>query len=115
MIKELLREVMGEHTCDKRSSRSVIHEAVPDWNIESGFTEEDELWQADHRETLHEHAERTRKLLTDIFETDASIFLSFTIHSGATAALLHVLGHRDYRIPTGGLVPILVKATKVQI
>lgn len=112
-IKELLREVMGEHTCDKRSSRTVIHNAVPSWDIEPGFTEEDELFQVHHRETLQEHDARTQRFLDDIFENDRNSFISFTSHSGAEASLLRVIGHREFRLPTGGLMPIFIKATRI--
>ena len=111
-VKELMREVMGEHTCDKRSSRTVIHKAVPEWEIEPGFTEEDQLWQADHRETRAEHDGRTQELLDDVFDHDNHAFISFTSHSGAIASLLRVLGHRQMRLPTGGMMPVLIKATK---
>lgn len=113
IVKELMREVMGEHTCDRRSTRSVIHQAVPKWRIEPGFTEKDELWQADHRETHEEHDLRTKQLLDDVFShsSDERLFLSFTSHSGAIASLLRVTGHVEYRLPTGGMMPILIKAT----
>ena len=112
MIKELMREVMGEHTCDSRSTRTVIHNAFPKWDIESGFTEEDELWEADHRETDDEHDARTQKLLDDVFTHDDHTFISFTSHSGAIASLLRVIDHRRLKLPTGGLMPMLIKATK---
>lgn len=111
LVKELMREVMGEHTCDKRSSRTVIHDAVPEWEIEAGFTEKDELWQADHRETDAEHDVRTQKLLDDVFAHDGHSFISFTSHSGSIASLLRVVCHRQLRLPTGGLMPMLLKAT----
>lgn len=113
VVKELLREVMGEHTCDKRSSKTVIRTAVPSWEIEPGFTEEDELWLPDHRETISEHDARTQELLDDIFEHDQHTFIAFTSHSGAEASLLRVIGHREFRLPTGALLPLFVKATKI--
>lgn len=112
VVKEMLREVMGEHTCDRRSSRTVIHEAFPDWGIEGGFKEEDELWRADHRETHEEHDARSQALLDEVFANDQSLVLSFTAHSGTIASLLRVVGHREFRLPTGALIPVLVKATK---
>lgn len=113
IIKEMLREVMGEHTCDRRSNRTTIHEAFPKWTIEANFSEADELWQPDHRETHAEHDKRTASLLDDIFSHDASTFVSLTSHSGAIASLLRVTGHREFRLPTGALLPLLVKATSV--
>nr|POF01381.1 putative phosphoglycerate mutase [Quercus suber] len=112
IVKEMMREVMGEHTCDRRSSRSVIHNAFPEWSIEPGFSEEDELWQADHRETHDEHDVRTTKFLNDVFSNDESLVLSLTSHSGAIASLLRVVGHREFWLPTGALIPIMVKATR---
>ncbi|OQO02267.1 hypothetical protein B0A48_11821 [Cryoendolithus antarcticus] len=70
VIREMLREVMGEHTCDRRSSRSVIHELYPKFEIEKGFVEEDVLWQAEHRETNDEHDVRSRAFLEDVFERE---------------------------------------------
>jgi broad specificity phosphatase PhoE len=115
-IKEMAREVMGEHTCDRRSSRTKIHAAQPEWPIEEGFAEEDELWQANHRETYAEHDVRTLRLLEQVFANegkDASV-LSLTSHSGAIASLMRVIGHREFRLATGGMVPILIKVTKLK-
>lgn len=112
VVKEMLREVMGEHTCDRRSSRSALAEAFPGFEIEAGLSEEDELWLKDHRETHGEHDVRTRALLEDVFESDESLFVSFTSHSGSIASLLRVLGHQEFRVPTGGLIPLFVKATR---
>lgn len=114
LVKENAREVMGEHTCDRRSSRSAIHKAYPKWPIEDGFSEADELWQADHRETHAEHDKRTQQLLDDIFndEPDAKV-VSVTIHSGAIASVLRVTGHRIFPLPTGGLIPVLVRGRRI--
>ncbi|ROV95105.1 hypothetical protein VSDG_05843 [Cytospora chrysosperma] len=61
IIKEGLRERIGVHTCDRRRTRSWIHETYPDYEIEAGFTENDELWQTDNRESLDEHVARIKK------------------------------------------------------
>ncbi|KXT03027.1 hypothetical protein AC578_637 [Pseudocercospora eumusae] len=112
VIKELLREVLGEHTCDKRSTKTNITTAFPDFIIEDGFSEEDLLWKADHRETHEEHDERTKELMTDIFSRNPNTFVSLTSHSGAIASHLRVFGHREFKLPTGGMIPVLVKATR---
>ena len=72
----------------------------------------DELWRADHRETFDEHDVRTRRLLKDVFTHDPHLFVSFTSHSGAIASLLRVIGHVQFKLPTGGLLPVLIKATR---
>lgn len=111
-IKELLREENGEHTCDRRSTKTFIHKKYPDWPFEPGFTEKDELWTADHRETHDEHDARTQVFLDELFEKDQSAYVSLTSHSGAIASKLRVLNHREFRLPTGGMIPVLVKATR---
>jgi broad specificity phosphatase PhoE len=112
IIKELLREDLGEHTCDRRSSRTVIHRAFPEWRFESGFSEHDLLWRADYRETDEEHDVRTRAFMNELFSNDRSTYISLTSHSGAIASKLRVLGHRVFTLPTGGMIPVLVKATR---
>lgn len=112
VIKEMLRETMGEHTCDRRSRRDYIQKAFSQWVIEDGFSEDDELWLADHRETWAEHDVRTRKLLDDLFSNDTGMFVSLTAHSGAIASLLRVTGHRAFKLPTGSVIPVLVKGVK---
>jgi broad specificity phosphatase PhoE len=87
-IKEMLREVMGVHTCDRRSSKSVIHEAYPDWPFEDGFEENDLLWVPDLRETNAAMVVRARKAMDDIFDTDKNTHVSISSHSGAIASLL---------------------------
>lgn len=116
VVREMAREVMGVHTCDRRSSLSTIRKRYPAWPVEAGFAEEDVLWRADHRETFDEHDVRTRKLLDEIFwgagEEGKAEVVSVTIHSGAIRSWLRVLGHREFGVPTGGLIPVLVKGTK---
>ncbi len=51
-----------------------------------------------------------KTLLDDIFENDKNRYVSLTTHSGSIASILRVLGHRPYRLPTGAILPVLVKA-----
>ena len=51
-----------------------------------------------------------KKLLDDIFDHDDSTYISFTTHSGSISSLLRIIKHREFRIPTGALIPVLVKA-----
>ncbi|KAG8741092.1 hypothetical protein FRC10_003333 [Ceratobasidium sp. 414] len=133
-VMENLREVIGVHTCDKRRTKTYIHETYADFCIEPGFTEEDELWTADHRETDEEANIRLKAALDTIFgrllskhdtckldcisldhgpDTESgAIVISVTAHSGAIGAALRVLGHRPYSLPTGGVIPVVIKATQ---
>ena len=57
---------------------------------------------------------RVRVLLDDILANDKNTFISLTSHSGAIAALLRVVGHRVFRLQTGGVIPVLVRAEWVE-
>lgn len=119
MIKEALREVMGVHTCDKRSSKEDIIEFFKQkfqagtFVFEEGFAEVDGLWRVDHRETDEEIDERLRSVLDGIFENDKSEVISLTVHSGVVASILRIAGHREFPLQTGGVIPVLVRAEKL--
>ncbi len=61
-VKELLREVIGIHTCDRRSNKTYIHANFPAYTIEPGFAEEDELWSPDIRESHSIHDVRVLRV-----------------------------------------------------
>lgn len=65
-----MREQHGVHTCDKRRTRSEIHEAFPEYTFEDGFTEADLLWKPDYRETHADVNRRVMSVLDAIFQTD---------------------------------------------
>ena len=125
IVKELLREENGRHTCDRRSSKTWIQQNHPECVIEPSFTEEDELWSADVREPWDAHRERVAEVLRDIFGelqggSDGSTegirrrkretaFVSLTSHSGTMVRMSEVLGHRKFPVSPGGVLPVLVK------
>ena len=109
-VKELLREVNGVHTCDRRSNKTYLHSEFPPYIFEPGFAENDELWNSDVRESDPDLDARLKRLLDDVFQNDNSTYISFTTHSAAISALQRNLGHRLFRLQTGGVMPILVKA-----
>jgi broad specificity phosphatase PhoE len=114
VVKELLREALGVHTCDRRSSREYIVMNYPEYVIEKGFAEVDPLWDPDVRESNAQMRARLKKLLDDIVMNDENTFISLTSHSGAISAMLHVLGHRPFGLQTGGVIPVLVKVDMVE-
>jgi len=113
-VKELLRETIGVHTCDKRSSKSDILTSYPYVNFERGFAENDPFWEPQLREPPKATEARLSELLDDIFQNEKRTWLSLTSHSGAIAAILAVLHHRPFQLPTGGAIPVLVKARWVE-
>lgn len=112
LVKELIREVLGEHTCDARRSKSYIQSTYPDWPIEPGFTENDELWRADHRETEDELVVRMKVALQDVLGNEGKMIVSITGHSGMLRGCLKVLEHRDFAVGTGGVVPLVVRVQR---
>ncbi|QRW11551.1 histidine phosphatase family containing protein [Ceratobasidium sp. AG-Ba] len=114
LVLENLREDIGEHTCDKRATKTEIQKAFPDFAIEPGFTEQDELW-SERRETHEQITTRLRSVLDRIFAEllpANETYFSITAHGGAIGAALGVLGHKPYALPTGGVIPVVIKATQ---
>ncbi|KAJ5609017.1 hypothetical protein N7528_009584 [Penicillium herquei] len=112
LIKELLRETLGEHTCDRRSKASEIKADFPEYQFEAGFSEEDLLWDPKIREADEDRDARLTEFLNDVFATDENIFLSLTAHSGAITSILNVVGHRPFRLQTGAVIPVVVQAER---
>lgn len=108
-IKELFREGISAHTCDRRSSKSYIRENFPAYRFEKGFAETDPLWTALHAEPSVDQDIRSKKVLDDVFTSDDSTYISVTAHSGEIASLLRVLGHRVFALSTGAAIPVLIK------
>ncbi|KAF7334999.1 F-box domain-containing protein [Mycena venus] len=112
VVLENCREEYGWHTCNKRNARTCIRTAFPKFEIEDGFTEEDELWEAESQETKTRAAARARTVLDRIFRDDKDVlFVSITTHGGIIHGFLHAMGRPIYQLPTGGVLPVVVKAT----
>ncbi|KAJ7782198.1 histidine phosphatase superfamily [Mycena olivaceomarginata] len=93
VVLENCREEYGEHTCDKRNTRTYIQNTFPHFDIEAGFTEEDELWTPTY----------ARLQPTPSFVRIVSI----TAHGGIINGFLRALGRSRYALPTGGPVHLL--------
>ncbi|KAH6647534.1 histidine phosphatase superfamily [Truncatella angustata] len=113
-VKELFREGISIHTCDRRSNKSHIETLFPFYQIEAGFTEYDELWNGTYAETSAAQAVRSKKVLDDVFSNDDNTWISVTSHSGEIKSLLSVLGHRAFSLSTGQAIPVLVKADNLR-
>jgi broad specificity phosphatase PhoE len=108
-VKESLREAIGIHTCDRRSNKTHIQSIYP-YRTEPGFAEEDPLWIPDLRESDPALMARLKRLLDDIVEHHSDTIFSLTSHGGAVGALLRVIGHREFPLKTGAVMPVLIKA-----
>lgn len=112
---ENLRETIGLHLCHKRSTKSQLQSKFPNLVFPEDFEEEDELFEAyvnPRREQLYEQFARIHSVLQNIFDNDSNDILSITSHAGTIRAFITVIGHRKFTIPTGGMIPIVVKGVK---
>ncbi len=109
-VKELFREGISGHTCDRRNTSTYIHNLFPHYRIEAGFAEKDALWEALHGETQVDQNHRSKIVLDEVFKSDDSTYISITSHSGEIASILQVIGHQPFSLSTGAVIPVLVKA-----
>lgn len=109
-VKEYLREGISIHTCDHRKSKSNIKKTFPAFKFERGFAETDPYWSGVTKEPSQAQDLRSKVALDDIFSSDKGSWISITSHSGEISSLLRVLGHRAFRLGTGAVIPVLVKA-----
>jgi len=114
LIKELLREALGVHTCDRRSTKTHIASTFSHVTFEPGFSDADLLWEKDYREPDSARRYRLSRFLDDVFAIDEDVVVSMTSHSGAIASILEAVGHRKFALETGGVVPVFVKAVRVK-
>ncbi|KAF4958329.1 hypothetical protein FGADI_2495 [Fusarium gaditjirri] len=113
IVKEYLRERLTNHTCDKRRTRQWIQASYPDYELESGFAEEDVLWHADRSESNQEHVTRTQEILEDIWRHDSGSCVALTTHSFTISTILEVIGALGFRMGEGAMVALLVKGEKI--
>ncbi|KAL2803312.1 histidine phosphatase superfamily [Aspergillus granulosus] len=128
-VKEGFREGMSMHTCNERRSKSYIEDLFPGWTFEKGFTEDDELWTGVTAEPSEAQDERSREALDDIFSKGKKgkkpngvcaphkkddLVVSITAHSGEITSILRVIGHQPFRLSTGAVIPVLIRAEEVE-
>ncbi|KAF5671333.1 PMU1-like protein [Fusarium denticulatum] len=113
IVKEYLRERLTNHTCDKRRTKQWIQATYPDYELESGFAEEDVLWHADRSESNDAHVARTQELLEDVWRHDSGSCVALTTHSFTISTILEVIGAPGFRMGEGAMVAFLVKGEKL--
>ncbi|KAK9779355.1 putative Phosphoglycerate mutase [Seiridium cardinale] len=113
IVKELLRECMGRHTCDRRSSKTWIHDNFPECVFEEGFSEADELFDPIVRETSEQVITRQQAVLEDIFTNESSDFVSLTMHSMAGRFMMVAFGHDIVKLAPATTMVFLIKGEKL--
>lgn len=114
LVKEDLRETIGSHTCDKRSTKSEFLKRLDGWGFvhEDGFSENDNLYLDNWREPVSDQAIRANRFLQSLYQYDDQVMYCAS-HSGEIKALLLASGHRSFAVPTAGMIPLLIKMTPV--
>ena len=110
IVTEGLRETLGVHTCDRRSKRSILQNKFPQAIFEP-FPEDDELWQANFRETEEEITVRMSEWLRGLVAKHDGHVVLLATHSGAIRALYRAVGHPDVWPAQASLNPLLIKIT----
>lgn len=121
-VLEDLREIIGVHTCDERSSRAELSARFPFARFSKRFSDRDLLWSPTIRETDKQVQKRAVRVLQQIFDHEcrrkeaynkqrSSPVISITSHSGLIRSLLAVLQHAPVQLPTGGAIPLVVAVT----
>ncbi|KIO29220.1 hypothetical protein M407DRAFT_171552 [Tulasnella calospora MUT 4182] len=102
LIIENLRDSYGLRTADLRHNKTWIREQYPTYRFEDGFTEQDELWMKDERET-DEHTEKRVRGVLDKILTIEDTYLAIVAHSKVVEATFNITKHQDFDVPTGGM------------
>ncbi|SCV16800.1 related to Probable phosphomutase PMU1 [Nakaseomyces glabratus] len=125
-VIEYLRETLGVHTCDERVSHSQALSEYQDhrynnsdvtvhFDYPGNYSEKDQLWYPDHRETKAEMDRRTRIGLREMFSSvnTTDKVISLTCHSGVIASVLRNIKHPAIdHLQTGKLVYAVVELSK---
>lgn len=119
MVCEKLRETIGVHLCHQKSPRSVVQKSFSFLQYPHGFDDEDVLAQFydTDRERLHQQFLRVNEALQYIFDDcreENDSIVSITSHAGTIRSAITVIGHRKFTIPTGGMIPMVVKGTRIK-
>ncbi|CAK9436472.1 uncharacterized protein LODBEIA_P10300 [Lodderomyces beijingensis] len=115
-VVENLRETIGLHLCHRRSNRSSLESRFPNLVFDDAVPEEDLVFDSyvrPHKESLSEQFVRVNGVLSEIFENDENDVICVTSHAGTIRSFITVIGHRKFTIPTGGMIPIVVRGEKI--
>ncbi|KAL3673984.1 hypothetical protein V7S43_001669 [Phytophthora oleae] len=105
---ELPREILGVETCNEHRSISEKIRQYPKLDFSGFESDADPWWTPDHRETDTEIETRASTFLTRIFNMSAQT-VGVVSHSVFGAALLRVIGHREYSLGTAEFLPLLIE------
>ncbi|KAG7393988.1 hypothetical protein PHYBOEH_005943 [Phytophthora boehmeriae] len=106
---ELPREILGVNTCDERRSISEKRNEYPALDFSGFESDADPWWTPNHRETDPEIEARANRFLDVLFHNFTAQTVGVVSHQAFGAALLRVIGHREYRLATAEFLPLLIE------
>ncbi|CAK7890883.1 hypothetical protein CAAN1_01S00936 [[Candida] anglica] len=115
IVVEKVRETIGANICHQRATKTIIGQRFSTFEFEPEFTENDEIFDkfTPGREKLHQQFLRVNEFLQELFENDDNTVISITSHAGTIRAFITAVGHRKFTIPTGGMIPIVIRGEKI--
>ncbi|KAG6955661.1 hypothetical protein JG688_00011786 [Phytophthora aleatoria] len=111
---ELPREILGVDTCDERRNISEKRLQYTQLDFNGFESDADPWWTPDHRETDAEIETRASNFLDLIFYNMSARSVGVVSHSVFGAALLRVIGHREYSLGTAEFLPLLIEEVSVK-
>lgn len=100
----LLKKLLG------RQPKCEVAREFPEFIFERGFAEgPDPLWGPAHREPFEIRNIRLKAALDEIVTSNDSTYITISSHSGTIRSILHIIGHREFNLDTGGMIPVVVK------
>ncbi|KAF7761011.1 hypothetical protein Agabi119p4_10420 [Agaricus bisporus var. burnettii] len=103
-------DIAFDWIANKQKSVLVVENCREGNGIEEEFSEEDEVWVPDVRETKEAIAARARSVLDKVFDEEPQItYVCFTIHGGIINAFLSILGLPKQSLSTGGVFPVIIR------
>lgn len=110
VVTEIIREKYGISTSSKRHNKAYIEKHFPNIEFEEDFEQFDQLWDSGLHETTPHCQFRAKKFLDQLFKDKSTISYVVT-HSGFISSVLDVIGHRDFGISTGQMIPVIIEQT----
>ena len=67
------------------------------------------MWGPVYEETEAQQTVRVRGVLDELWRTEGDVYISVTAHGGTVKGILRNFGHREFRLQTGGMIPVVVR------
>lgn len=110
VVTEMIREKYGISTESRRHNREYIAHNFHKITFEHGFAQFDPWWKSNRHEPGAHCRYRAKKFLDRVFASDETILYVVT-HSGFIKSVLRIVGHRNFEIMPGQVIPVVIEQT----